>query len=217
MNRPIRRALLSVSDKTGLVEFAGALAGTGVEIISTGGTGRALAEAGIPAVDVTSVTGFPEILGGRGKTLHPLIHGGVLADRSNPVHAAEQAAHVIADIDLVAVNLYPFEEALARRAHDSEMIEMIDIGGPALLRAAAKNHASVTVIVDPADYMPVIAEIDSNSGATHQETRRRLAAKAFARTAPYDSAVADWLLREDGVEEPVLRAVCGTPEQALRY
>jgi phosphoribosylaminoimidazolecarboxamide formyltransferase/IMP cyclohydrolase len=217
MDRPIRRALLSVSDKTGLVEFARALAITGIEIVSTGGTARTLVEAGIPVVDVASLTGFPEIMGGRVKTLHPLIHGGVLADRSNPAHAAEQAAHGIAGIDLVAVNLYPFEEALARRAHASEMIETIDIGGPALLRAAAKNHASVTVIADPADYAPVIAEIEPNSGSTRHDTRRRLAAKAFARTAAYDSAVADWLHLEAGVEDPVWRSFGGRLKQALRY
>jgi phosphoribosylaminoimidazolecarboxamide formyltransferase / IMP cyclohydrolase len=166
MTRPIRRALLSVSDKTGLVEFARKLADLGVEILSTGGTARALADAGLQVTDVAAVTEFPEIMGGRVKTLHPRIHGGILARRGHAGDAAAQAEHGIGDIDLVAVNLYPFEEALGRDAGFDELVETIDIGGPAMIRAAAKNHDSVTVIADPADYAEVIAEMEAGNGAT---------------------------------------------------
>jgi phosphoribosylaminoimidazolecarboxamide formyltransferase/IMP cyclohydrolase len=217
MTRPIRRALVSVSDKTGLVEFARKLDQLGIEIVSTGGTARTLAEAGLGVIDVASVTGFPEIMGGRVKTLHPAIHGGILARRGEAGDAAAQHQHGIGDIDLVVVNLYPFEDALARDADPEELVETIDIGGPALIRAAAKNHASVTVIADPADYAAVIAEMEAGAGATSLETRRALAAKAFARTAAYDSAVSGWLLDATGTAEPAWRALGGQLRQSLRY
>ena len=217
MTRPIRRALVSVSDKTGLVEFARRLDRLGVEIISTGGTARALTEAGLPVTDVSSVTGFPEIMGGRVKTLHPLIHGAILARRGVAEDAAAQDQHGIGDIDLVVVNLYPFEDALSRGSGADELIETIDIGGPALIRAAAKNHESVTVIADPADYAEVIAEMEAGGGATTAKTRRALAAKAFARTAAYDSAVSGWLLDEAGVAAPPWRALGGRLRECLRY
>jgi len=217
MPRPIRRALVSVSDKTGLVEFARRLDKLGVEIISTGGTSRTLAESGLTVTDVAAVTGFPEIMGGRVKTLHPAIHGGILARRGEVGDAAALAQHGIGDIDLVVVNLYPFEDALGRDAPRDELIETIDIGGPALIRAAAKNHDGVTVIADPADYESVVAEMEAGGGATRAETRRALAAKAFARTAAYDSAVSGWLLDETGATAPVWRALGGRLRQTLRY
>ena len=217
MTRPIRRALVSVSDKTGLVEFARKLAQLGIEIISTGGTARSLAEAGIAVTDVAAVTGFPEIMGGRVKTLHPAIHGAILARRGVAGDAEAQAEHGIGDIDLVVVNLYPFEDALGRDAAADELIETIDIGGPALIRAAAKNHDSVTVMADPADYAAVIAEMEAGGGATLVETRRSLAAKAFARTAAYDSAVSEWLLKETGATAPAWRTLGGRLRQTLRY
>jgi phosphoribosylaminoimidazolecarboxamide formyltransferase/IMP cyclohydrolase len=166
MQRPIRRALLSVFDKTGLVDFARGLAAHGVELISTGGTAKALSEASIEVADVTALTGFPEIMDGRVKTLHPKVHGGLLSIRGNSDHEAAQKKHGIGDIDLLAVTLYPFEEATARGASWTEAIEMIDVGGPAMIRAAAKNHASVTVIVDPGDYRSVLAEMRDHGGTT---------------------------------------------------
>jgi phosphoribosylaminoimidazolecarboxamide formyltransferase / IMP cyclohydrolase len=217
MTRPIRRALLSVSDKTGLVDFARKLAELGVEILSTGGTAKALAEAGVAVTDVAAITEFPEIMGGRVKTLHPRIHGGILARRGHSGDAEAQVQHGIGDIDLVAVNLYPFEEALGRNAGFDELVETIDIGGPAMIRAAAKNHDSVTVIADPADYDDVIAEMEAGDGATTPETRRALAARAFARTAAYDSAVSNWLLGETGTTTPPWRAFGGHLRQTLRY
>jgi phosphoribosylaminoimidazolecarboxamide formyltransferase / IMP cyclohydrolase len=217
MTRPIRRALVSVSDKTGLVEFARRLDQLGVEIVSTGGTARTLAEAGIAVIDVSSVSGFPEIMDGRVKTLHPAIHGGILARRGHTGDAAAQTEHGIGDIDLVVVNLYPFEDALARAAGHDELVDTIDIGGPALIRAAAKNHDSVTVIADPADYAEVVAEMEAGKGATKPKTRRALAARAFARTAAYDSAVSGWLLGETGLTTPAWRALGGHLRQTLRY
>jgi phosphoribosylaminoimidazolecarboxamide formyltransferase / IMP cyclohydrolase len=218
MNRPIRRALVSVSDKTGLVEFARKLAQLGVEIVSTGGTAKALAEAGLAVTDVSTVTGFPEIMDGRVKTLHPRIHGGILARRGLAGDVAAQGEHGIGDIDLVVVNLYPFEDALAGDRPHEELIETIDIGGPALIRAAAKNHDSVTVIADPADYLEVAAEMLAGNGATRPETRRALAAKAFARTAAYDSAVSGWLFADKaGGPAPAWRALGGRLKQTLRY
>ena len=217
MNRPIRRALVSVSDKAGIVEFARSLAAFGVEIVSTGGTARTLAEAGLPVIDVAAVTGFPEMMGGRVKTLHPRIHGAILARRGEAGDAAAQAEHGIGEIDLVVVNLYPFEAALARGAGSDELVETIDVGGPALIRAAAKNWERVTVIADPADYPGVIAEMAGGEGATMLETRRALAAKAFARIAAYDSAVSDWLLGETGATAPAWRAIGGRLRQTLRY
>src|SRR6185295_8501430 len=185
--RPITRALLSVSDKTGLVDFARALAGHGIELISTGGTAKALAEAGLTVRDVSDLTGFPEMMDGRVKTLHPKVHGGLLAIRDDAAHAASMKAHGIAPIDLLAVNLYPFEATVAKGADFATCIENIDIGGPAMIRAAAKNHNDVAVVVDPADYTDLLSELGAHKGATTLTLRRTLAAKAYARTASYDS------------------------------
>src|SRR5262245_23356178 len=188
----VRRALVSVSDKRGVVEFARGLAALGVEILSTGGTAKTLSDAGIPVRQVSDYTGFPEMLDGRVKTLHPKIHGALLGRRDVPAHTAAMREHGIDPIDLVVVNLYPFRETVARPGTTTdEAIEQIDIGGPSMLRSAAKNHADVTVIVDPADYEPVLAEL--RAGGTSVETRRRLAVKVFCATACYDGAIADWL------------------------
>ncbi len=217
MLSPIRRALISVSDKSGLVEFGAFLAGQGVEILSTGGSAAALREAGVKVVEVSSHTGFPEIMDGRVKTLHPKIHGGLLAVRGNPAHEAAMKEHGIEPIDLLAVNLYPFERTVAQGADERSCIENIDIGGPGMIRAAAKNHESVTVIVDPGDYAAVMEEMAANHGATSLEFRRRLAAAAYARTAAYDAAIANWF---NGVlDQPFPRrlAFAGTLAQSLRY
>ena len=213
---PIRRALLSVSDKTGLATFAQALASRGVQILSTGGSARMLRDAGVPVMDVSTHTGFPEILDGRVKTLAPQIHGGILARRDRPEHAEQMAAHGIAPIDLVVVNLYPFEATVARRAAQGDCIENIDIGGPALLRSAAKNHGAVTVLTHPGEYEGVLEEIAAHGG-TSLRTRRRLAGIAFARTAAYDAAIAAWFA--GGGEEPLPEhlAIGGTRRGSLRY
>ena len=194
----IRRALLSVSDKTGLVPLARVLAAAGVELISTGGTAKALREAGLNVTDLSAYTGFPEMLDGRVKTLHPKVHGGLLYLRGNANHEAAVRAHGIQPIDLVVVNLYPFEQTVARpNVSLEEAIENIDIGGPSMLRSAAKNHESVTVVVDPADYEMVAEQIKA-TGRTTLELRRRLAAKVFARTAAYDAAIAAHLAQAFG-------------------
>jgi phosphoribosylaminoimidazolecarboxamide formyltransferase/IMP cyclohydrolase len=193
MPHPIRRALLSVSDKAGLIAFAQGLVERGVELISTGGTSKALAAAGLAVKDVSEVTGFPEIMDGRVKTLHPKVHGGLLAVRGNTEHEAARAAHGIGHIDLLAVNLYPFEATAAKGAPFDQVIENIDVGGPAMIRAAAKNHASVTVVVSPNDYARVLEEMDANGHATSDRFRLELAQKAFARTADYDGAISNWL------------------------
>ncbi len=213
----IRRALVSVSDKTGLIEFGRSLAGLAIEILSTGGTARALTAAGIKVTDIESWTGFPEIMDGRVKTLHPKVHGGLLAVRGNPAHRAAQSLYEIGDIDLLAVNLYPFEEAVESNASGADTIEAIDVGGPAMIRAAAKNHESVTVIVDPGDYPEVIAELRRHGGSTALETRRRLAAKAFGRTATYDSAISRWIAGQSNEKLPEYFAIGGNRLQALRY
>ncbi len=217
MQKIIRRALLSVSDKTGLIEFARGLAGRGIELISTGGTAKALAAAGLAVTDVARVTGFPEIMDGRVKTLHPKIHGGLLAVRGHASHEAEQQQHGIGNIDLLAVTLYPFEETAARKASWDATIENIDVGGPAMIRAAAKNHDSVTVIVDPGDYAIVLAELAAHDGATTRETRRTLAAKAFGRTAAYDAAISRWFGVVLNEPLPTYFAIGGRRLQALRY
>jgi phosphoribosylaminoimidazolecarboxamide formyltransferase/IMP cyclohydrolase len=214
---PITRALLSVSDKTGLADFGRCLAGHGVEILSTGGTAQALRDAGVSVVDVAEHTGFPEMMGGRVKTLHPMVHGGILALRDDPGHRAAMDAHGIAPIDLVVVNLYPFEATLARGADFATCIENIDIGGPAMIRSAAKNHAHVTVVVDPADYGAVIADMAENDGAVSDTLRRRLAGAAYARTAAYDAAIAGWLAAETGDTLPERLAISAVRRQALRY
>ena len=207
-----RRALLSVSDKTGLVAFAEGLVGAGFEILSTGGTARSLRKAGITVTDVSDVTGFPEIMDGRLKTLHPQIHGGLLARRDNDDHLAAMTDQDIAGIDLLAVNLYPFEDQLAKTGDFATLIEYIDIGGPAMLRAAAKNHDFVTVVCDPADYSDVLAELAEGDVTTG--TRRRLAGKVFARTAAYDRAIAGWLSGDAFGETMTLS---GRLLQELRY
>jgi phosphoribosylaminoimidazolecarboxamide formyltransferase/IMP cyclohydrolase len=214
--RPVIRALLSVSDKAGLGEFARALGDHGVALVSTGGTARALAEAGLKVTDVSEVTGFPEMMDGRVKTLHPKVHGGILAVRDDKAHAAALQEHGIEPIDLVVVSLYPFETALAKGASFEECLENIDVGGPALVRAAAKNHADVAVVVDPADYEVVLAEIAAHGGTT-LALRRLLAAKAFARTAAYDAAIANWIAEQTGMESPVWRAFAGKLMERLRY
>ncbi|MEI9987429.1 MAG: bifunctional phosphoribosylaminoimidazolecarboxamide formyltransferase/IMP cyclohydrolase [Aliidongia sp.] len=186
-DRPIRRALISVYDKTGLVPFAQALVERGVTLISTGGSARTIADAGLPVADVASVTGFPEMLDGRVKTLHPAIHAGVLARRDLDTHQAALQKHGLQEIDLVVSSLYPFEATVASGAGWEECIENIDIGGPSLIRGAAKNHDFVTIVTDPADYATILAEMDTNNGATKLATRRRLAGQAYARTAAYDA------------------------------
>jgi phosphoribosylaminoimidazolecarboxamide formyltransferase/IMP cyclohydrolase len=191
-DKAITRALLSVSDKTGLAELGHALAAMGVELVSTGGTARALRDAGLDVRDISDLTGFPEMMDGRVKTLHPKVHGGLLALRDNPEHRAAMAAHGIAPIDLVVVNLYPFEATVAKGADRAEVIENIDIGGPAMVRSAAKNHGFVTILTDPADYPALIAEMQAHGGATSQAFRTRMAGKAYARTAAYDAAIASW-------------------------
>ncbi|SNB64925.1 phosphoribosylaminoimidazolecarboxamide formyltransferase / IMP cyclohydrolase [Arboricoccus pini] len=195
--------------------FAQALHARGVELVSTGGTAKTLAGAGLPVREVAALTGFPEMMDGRVKTLHPMIHGGLLARRDDADHQAAMEAHAIAPIDLLVVNLYPFEATVARGADFEETIENIDIGGPAMLRSAAKNHEGVAVIVDPDDYALVLAEI--TEGGTTAETRRLLAAKCFARTAAYDAAIASWFARELKQPFPARMTIAGTRRQALRY
>ena len=213
---PLRRALLSVSDKTGLVEFATALSDHGVELLSTGGTANALRAAGLEVRDVSDVTGFPEMMDGRVKTLHPVVHGGLLALRDNKDHVAAMHAHDIGAIDLVVVNLYPFEETVAKGAPYGEVIENIDIGGPAMIRSAAKNHGFVTVVVDVQDYAAVLEEMGKNNGQTGYALRQRLAQTAYARTAAYDTAVSTWMANSVG-QTPRRRSFCGTLAQNLRY
>jgi len=214
---PLRRALISVSDKTGLVPLAEALAARGVELVSTGGTARALREAGLAVRDVADLTGFPEMMDGRVKTLHPAVHGGLLALRDDPAHRAAMADHGIAAIDLLVVNLYPFEATVAAGADYATCVENIDIGGPAMIRAAAKNHAFVTVVVDVVDYERLLGDMDQHQGATCPKFRRKLAEKAFARTAAYDAAVSAWMAVALGVETPRRRAFAGRLAQTLRY
>lgn len=220
----IKRALLSVSDKTGLLEFARGLNGLGVEMISTGGTARSLTEAGLPVQNVSEITQFPEMLEGRVKTLHPAIHGGLLADRRKPDHMETIAQHGISPIDLVVVNLYPFAETVARPdvTYD-EAVENIDIGGLSMIRSAAKNHAAVAVVVSPEDYPAVLAEMQKNNGALSQETRSRLAVQAFAHTAAYDAGITRYLAIQKPLEEgegqafPELLTLAFTKVQDLRY
>ena len=214
---PLKRALISVSDKTGLEDFARALAARGVELLSTGGTASALRAAGLTVRDVAEVTGFPEMMDGRVKTLHPAVHGGLLALRDNPEHVAAMDAHGIAPIDLLVVNLYPFEATVARGADYAEAVENIDIGGPAMIRAAAKNHGFVATVVDVQDYDALLAEIDANDGATTLAFRQRLAQAAYARTAAYDAAVSAWMAGAIQQDAPRRRAFAGTLAQTLRY
>jgi phosphoribosylaminoimidazolecarboxamide formyltransferase/IMP cyclohydrolase len=213
----VTRALLSVSDKTGLIEFARALAGHGIDLVSTGGTAKAIAAAGLKVTDVSDLTGFPEMMDGRVKTLHPKVHGGLLAIRGNAEHAQSMKDHGIAPIDLLVVNLYPFEATVENGAGFEECIENIDIGGPAMIRAAAKNHDDVAVVVEPQDYQAVLDELDANHGATTPTLRRRLAAKAYARTAAYDAAISNWFAAVLTNDAPDFRAFGGRLIQALRY
>ena len=214
---PIRRALISVSDKSGCADLGRFLADRGVAILSTGGTATELREAGIAVTDVSDHTGFPEIMDGRVKTLHPAIHGGLLGIRGDGAHEAAMVNHGIAPIDLLVVNLYPFEATVARGADFDACIENIDIGGPALIRAAAKNHAGVTTVVDPADYQALIAAMEAGDGAIDGDLRRRLAAKAYARTAAYDAAIAAWFAGELGQVFPERLTLSGQRVQLLRY
>jgi phosphoribosylaminoimidazolecarboxamide formyltransferase/IMP cyclohydrolase len=214
---PVRRALISVSDKAGVVEFAQALARRGVEILSTGGTARTLAEAGIAIREVSDWTGFPEMMDGRVKTLHPKVHGGLLALRDDPAHRAAMEAHDVGAIDLLAVNLYPFEETVRRTADYAACVENIDIGGPAMVRSAAKNHGYVAVLCDPADFGAVTAVLDDRDGATSLALRKQLAAKAFARTASYDAAISAWFAGELGEVFPERLALAGRRTMSLRY
>ena len=214
----VSRALLSVSDKTGLVDFARALDARGVGLVSTGGTHRVLREAGLPVAEVADLTGFPEMMDGRVKTLHPAVHGGLLAVRDNPEHQAALAAHGIGPIDLLVVNLYPFEAAIAAGKPDADCIETIDVGGPAMIRAAAKNHADVAVVTDVADYAAVLAALESGAGTIGADLRRRLAQTAFARTSAYDAAIAAWMAGRFGTHEPApFRTFGGSLAQGLRY
>jgi phosphoribosylaminoimidazolecarboxamide formyltransferase / IMP cyclohydrolase len=213
----VRRALLSVSDKTGLVEFATALANAGVELVSTGGTKKTLADAGLPVKDVSDLTGFPEIMDGRVKTLHPGVHGGLLAVRDDPEHAEAMRVHGISGIDLVAITLYPFEATVAAGADRPTAIENIDIGGPAMIRASAKNHAYVTVCVDPADYGAIVEALTAHDGHAPLALRQRLAQKAFARTAAYDAAVSNWMAADLELATPDYRAAGGRLQEVMRY
>ena len=214
---PLSRALLSVSDKTGLVALARALAARGVELLSTGGSARTLRDAGLDVKDVAEVTGFPEMMDGRVKTLHPAVHGGLLALRDNDAHVAAMKDHGIGAIDLLVVNLYPFEETVAKGADYDTCIENIDIGGPAMIRAAAKNHAFVSVVTDVEDYDALLAELETHSGRTTLAFRQRLAQTAYARTAAYDAAVSTWMAGAIGQDTPRRRAFAGTLAQTLRY
>jgi phosphoribosylaminoimidazolecarboxamide formyltransferase / IMP cyclohydrolase len=213
----IQRALISVSDKAGVVDLARALAGRGVEILSTGGTAGLLREAGIAVRDVADVTGFPEMMDGRVKTLHPAVHGGLLALRDDPAHLAAMTAQGIGAIDLLVVNLYPFEATVARGADYAEAVENIDIGGPAMIRAAAKNHPWVAVVTDPEDYAPLLDEMAATDGATRMAFRQRLALTAYGRTAAYDAAVSTWMAGALGEAAPRRRVFAGRLAQGLRY
>ncbi len=215
--RRATRALISVSDKTGVVDFARTLAGFGIELVSTGGTRMTLSDAGLNVLDVSELTGFPEMMDGRVKTLHPAVHGGLLAIRANPEHAEAMRAHHIRPIDILVVNLYPFEETVARGGDFADCIENIDIGGPAMIRAAAKNHDDVAVVVESSDYPALLAELTMHNGMTTLELRRKFAAKAFARTAAYDAAIANWFAQALDDIAPDYRAFGGRLIEKLRY
>ncbi|RWD88960.1 MAG: bifunctional phosphoribosylaminoimidazolecarboxamide formyltransferase/IMP cyclohydrolase [Mesorhizobium sp.] len=214
---PVRRALLSVFDKTGLIDFARALAAAGVELVSTGGTAKAIAEAGLAVRDVSELTGFPEIMDGRVKTLHPSVHGALLGVRDDPEHVKAMHDHHILPIDLVVSNLYPFEEVRRSGAGYASIVENIDIGGPAMIRASAKNHAYVAIVTDPADYASVLNALEMNLGSLSLDFRKKLAAKAFARTATYDAAISGWFAEALEVEHPTWRAFGGRLDQVMRY
>ena len=213
----INTALISVSDKSGIVEFAKALDGLGVKILSTGGTAKALKNAGVTVTDVSEVTGFPEIMDGRVKTLHPTVHGGLLAVRNDPEHQKAMKEQNIAPIDLAVINLYPFEKTVAGNAEYAKAVENIDIGGPAMIRAAAKNHGFVTIVTDVEDYQEVLDAMKASENETGIALRKRLAQKAFSRTAAYDAAIANWFA--DAISEPVpsYRSFAGRLSQKMRY
>jgi phosphoribosylaminoimidazolecarboxamide formyltransferase / IMP cyclohydrolase len=215
--RRASRALISVSDKSGVVDFARALAGFGIELVSTGGTRKFLGDAGLQVLDVSDLTGFPEMMDGRVKTLHPAVHGGLLAMRGNREHVDAMRTHHIRPIDILVVNLYPFEATAARGGDFAECIENIDIGGPAMIRAAAKNHDDVAVLVDTGDYAALMDELKRHDGSTTLALRRRLAAKAYARTAAYDAAIANWFAAAIHEPAPGYRALGGRLIEALRY
>jgi phosphoribosylaminoimidazolecarboxamide formyltransferase/IMP cyclohydrolase len=214
---PVRRALLSVSDKTGLTEFAAALSKAGVELVSTGGTANSILSAGIAVRDVSELTGFPEIMDGRVKTLHPSVHGALLGVRDDPEHAEAMRLHGIEPIDLVVVNLYPFEEVRQSGADTASIVENIDIGGPAMVRASAKNHAYVAIVTDPEDYASVLNALEVNFGSLSLEFRQKLAAKAFARTAAYDAAISGWFADTLAIGHPTWRAFGGRLDSVMRY
>ncbi|MEQ1540246.1 MAG: bifunctional phosphoribosylaminoimidazolecarboxamide formyltransferase/IMP cyclohydrolase, partial [Sphingorhabdus sp.] len=214
----IKRALLSVSDKNGLVELGHALAKRDVELVSTGGTAKTLRDAGLKVMDIGDLTCFPEMMDGRVKTLHPKVHGGLLAVRDNAEHIASMKEHGIGAIDLVIVNLYPFAQTVAKGASRDEIIENIDIGGPSMVRSAAKNHEFVTIVTDPADYDNLIAELEESNGATSLDFRRKCAAKAYSATAAYDSMISQWFAFADqGQLFPDMLAVNGAMAEELRY
>jgi phosphoribosylaminoimidazolecarboxamide formyltransferase/IMP cyclohydrolase len=215
---PVRRALISLSDKSRLDELAAGLARHGIELVSTGGTAAKLREAGAQVRDISDLTGFPEMMDGRVKTLHPKVHGGLLGVRDNPEHAAAMEQHGIAPIDLVVVNLYPFLDTVMSGADHDTVIENIDIGGPSMVRSAAKNHAHVAIVTDPADYAALLAELDSHDGCTSLALRKRLAAKAFALTAAYDSTISQWFTFSDqGERWPASWTLSSTLKSGLRY
>lgn len=214
----IKRALLSVSDKTGLVELGHALAARHVELVSTGGTAKTLRDAGLAVKDISELTGFPEMMDGRVKTLHPKVHGGLLAVRDNAEHAASMKEHEIGAIDLVVVNLYPFAQTVMKGASRDEIIENIDIGGPSMVRSAAKNHAYVTIVTDPADYDNLVAELEESGGKTGYDFRRKCAAKAYSATAAYDGMISQWFAFADQQQLfPDMLAVNGNRIEELRY
>jgi phosphoribosylaminoimidazolecarboxamide formyltransferase/IMP cyclohydrolase len=213
----IRTALLSVSDKAGIIELAKALTEQGVKLLSTGGTHKAIAAAGLAVTDVSEVTGFPEIMDGRVKTLHPTVHGGLLAIRDDEEHVAAMKKHGIESIDLSVINLYPFEEVRAAGGDHPTTVENIDIGGPAMIRASAKNHAYVTIVTDPSDYPALIEALQANGGETDYAFRQKLAAKAYARTAAYDTAISNWFAEALEIETPSYRTIGGVLKEAMRY
>ncbi|WP_421362008.1 bifunctional phosphoribosylaminoimidazolecarboxamide formyltransferase/IMP cyclohydrolase [Agrobacterium rosae] len=213
----IRTALLSVSDKTDIVELAGALAKLGVKLLSTGGTSKAIADAGLPVTDVSDITKFPEIMDGRVKTLHPNVHGGLLAIRDDAEHVEAMRAHGIEAIDLSVINLYPFEEVRAKGGDYPTTVENIDIGGPAMIRASAKNHAYVTVLTDPSDYPELLEALQADDGQTSYALRQRFAAKAYARTAAYDAVISNWFAEALSIETPHYRAIGGVLKEKMRY
>jgi phosphoribosylaminoimidazolecarboxamide formyltransferase/IMP cyclohydrolase len=210
-------ALLSVSDKTGIIELAKSLSDKGVKLLSTGGTHKAIAAAGLAVTDVSEVTGFPEIMDGRVKTLHPTVHGGLLAIRDDAEHQTAMKEHGIEGIDLAVINLYPFEEVRAAGGDYPTTVENIDIGGPAMIRASAKNHAYVAIVTDPSDYAELIAALDANNGETEYAFRQKLAAKAYARTAAYDTAISNWFAEALDIATPQYRTIGGILREEMRY